>query len=420
VILAITIDLLSVRLAMLLLLAALGLSSLVAGPLAVHLGTPTGVLKHNARTIVFTEILALSIATWVPACLLVTLAAASLNLYVSPVVGMHIFSLATLLGAATLMPAGFGATGSLAILQLQGIGLSLADSVIVVSLVRLMSTDLALAAGTIFLLRQLKVIRRRDRKSAAHFDAIAREYDEQFFSHIWNHLLERRIGLITSALPSPAPAAGIGLDMGCGLGRQCLEMGKRGYRVVGIDTAYKLIEQGAKAGATVAAGDALQLPFGDASFDFVYVIGVFHHLPGVDAQRTAYREAARVLKPGGLLFVHETNPRNLLFRFYMSYIFPILKSIDKGTEWWIDPQCWEGTEDLKLCNLQYFTFLPDFLPLFLMRSAVAVERFLEKSSLRAYSVHYGAVLQKLSNPVMLAPSGTLKINALRPLTVDHL
>jgi SAM-dependent methyltransferase len=51
-------------------------------------------------------------------------------------------------------------------------------------------------------------------------------------------------------------------------------------------------------------GDAMQLPFAEASFDFVTCQTVLIHLPDVPA---ALAEMKRVLKPGGLLVVAEPN-----------------------------------------------------------------------------------------------------------------
>ena len=45
-----------------------------------------------------------------------------------------------------------------------------------------------------------------------------------------------------------------------------------------------------------------KLPYADASFDAVTIQGVLHHLPDV---HPLLREAARVLRPGGELYISE-------------------------------------------------------------------------------------------------------------------
>jgi hypothetical protein len=72
----------------------------------------------------------------------------------------------------------------------------------------------------------------------------------------------------------------------------------------------------------------------------------------------------------------------------------MLKSIDEGTEWWIDPRSWTAADGFALADVRYFTFLPDFTPRVLMRPALGIERWLERGPTRAYSAHYLAVLRR--------------------------
>jgi SAM-dependent methyltransferase len=337
---------------------------------------------------------ALSLVTWLTAAQLMSVGAVALGLPLGASAGTHIFATSTLFGAVTLLPAGAGATGSAAILQLENLGIPLPDGIALVSLVRLTSTGATLSVGILFLWRELRNRRPSFRQTApAHFDEIASDYHAQWSAHVWDHLLARKTNLIASALETPA-AAGLGLDLGCGLGIQMAELARRGYGVVGMDPSVGLLAVGGETKGPVLAGDARALPFRSDCFDFVYAVGVFHHLPGPDAQRKAFEEVLRVLKPGGLLLLHETNPHNPLFRFYMGYVFPLLKKIDEGTEWWLDPDRLPAPADLHLEAVTYFTFIPDFTPRRLMGRSLSLEQGLERSGLARYSAHYMAVLRK--------------------------
>lgn len=94
------------------------------------------------------------------------------------------------------------------------------------------------------------------------------------------------------------------LEIGVGMGADHVELAKAGPRsLTGIDltergvqwTKDRLALYGLM--SDVRVGDAERLPFADASFDLVYSYGVLHHSP--DTQR-AFREVARVLRPGGI------------------------------------------------------------------------------------------------------------------------
>ncbi len=111
------------------------------------------------------------------------------------------------------------------------------------------------------------------------------------------------------------------LDLGCGFGRHAFEAARRGARVVALDAGRDEVEgvvatfvAMAQAGeltdvaSHVAAvqGDALHLPFADATFDRVIASEVLEHIPD---DLTAMAELTRVLRPGGTMAV--TVPRGL-------------------------------------------------------------------------------------------------------------
>jgi SAM-dependent methyltransferase len=108
------------------------------------------------------------------------------------------------------------------------------------------------------------------------------------------------------------------LDLGCGFGRHAFEAARRGASVIALDagpeevaqvrgTLAAMVEAGELTGdhpAAAVQGDALALPFPDATFDRVIASEVLEHIPD---DRAAMAELARVLRPGGTMAV--TVPR---------------------------------------------------------------------------------------------------------------
>lgn len=333
----------------------------------------------------------LSVVAWLPTAGILVLAVAALDGSLGFVDGLRIFCQATLGGALSLMPVGIGATGSIAIVELEAA--AVANAVLVTTLFRLVTTGLSMGIGVVALALELRGVAEPSAprgQAEEHFDEIVGDYAGYLDSDVWRLLIERKVARMEPYLAR----GGSGLDLGCGLGAYCALLRSRGLDVVGLDGSFGLLREARGRGARVVHGDALRLPFPTASLDYVYTIGVLHHLPGEDAQDAACREIARVLKPGGRLIVHESNTRNPLFRLYMGYVFPILKTVDEGTEWWIPPSRWERRDDLDLEDVEYFTFLPDFLPSFLLGPLSRLERRLERSPLRPLAVHYMAVLRR--------------------------
>jgi SAM-dependent methyltransferase len=95
------------------------------------------------------------------------------------------------------------------------------------------------------------------------------------------------------------------LDAGCGMGRHARQMAAHVRHVVAVDFS-RAIEQAAI--NTRGAGrvdcvqaDLLRLPFADGTFDYVYCLGVLHHLGNTE---TAVRALVAQVKPGGRLRVY--------------------------------------------------------------------------------------------------------------------
>jgi ubiquinone/menaquinone biosynthesis C-methylase UbiE len=93
------------------------------------------------------------------------------------------------------------------------------------------------------------------------------------------------------------------LDGGCGMGDWTLRLTSEGYSVVGLDLSSKTIKElrNRFSEATFADGDIRHMNFPDASFDAYFSWGVFEHFE--TGPYECVREAFRVLKPNGLLFV---------------------------------------------------------------------------------------------------------------------
>lgn len=95
------------------------------------------------------------------------------------------------------------------------------------------------------------------------------------------------------------------LDLGCGVGRHSLALARLGYVTTAIDASLAGLEYSRRAAEEEGLaiiferGDMTDLPFPDASFDYVLSLNVIYH---GDAQvvREALQEIRRVLKPGGV------------------------------------------------------------------------------------------------------------------------
>ena len=112
-----------------------------------------------------------------------------------------------------------------------------------------------------------------------------------------------------------------GLEVGCGPGLLACEMAREvgaDGRITAIDASADMIdmsrERAKREGFTkqlsLQVGQATQLEFADASFDFAVAVQVYLYVKDIER---ALAEAARVLKPGGRLVIVDTDWGSLVW-----------------------------------------------------------------------------------------------------------
>lgn len=148
-----------------------------------------------------------------------------------------------------------------------------------------------------------------EHNAAAH-DVAADSYDGRH-EEIYNPLEQARLkGVVAELASSAARGCPDVLDVGAGTGNLSLKFLAAGCHVCAADVSPRSLERlVAKAGPGAAISTSVirdeRLPFADASFDIVATYSVLHHVP--DYLLTV-REMARVLRPGGLLYIdHEAS-----------------------------------------------------------------------------------------------------------------
>jgi 2-polyprenyl-6-hydroxyphenyl methylase/3-demethylubiquinone-9 3-methyltransferase len=99
-------------------------------------------------------------------------------------------------------------------------------------------------------------------------------------------------------------------DIGCNTGMQCHLWAKSGHRVYGLDISEPLLETARKradeAGLAITfqLGSATELPWPDESMDVCIAPGLLEH---VSDWKKCVQEFARVVRPGGILYLTTTN-----------------------------------------------------------------------------------------------------------------
>jgi L-malate glycosyltransferase len=158
-------------------------------------------------------------------------------------------------------------------------------------------------------LRVIAAVLARERPDGAMADLAARTRTS--FGYEWTHFhrwqdsgeVSFRTYFETADLAALAGARV--LDAGCGMGRHARQLAAHARQVIAVDFS-RAIEQAAMNTREVGnvdcvQADLLRLPFPDGTFDYVYSLGVLHHLGNTES---AVRSLVAALKPGGRLRVY--------------------------------------------------------------------------------------------------------------------
>jgi demethylmenaquinone methyltransferase/2-methoxy-6-polyprenyl-1,4-benzoquinol methylase len=160
---------------------------------------------------------------------------------------------------------------------------------------------------------------------AAMFDDVAARYDvtNDVLSLGQDRLWRRAVVRTVAAQPGERI-----LDLAAGTGTSTEPLAETGAQVVACDFSLGMLAVGRRRrpDLTFVAGDAMALPFPDATFDAVTMSFGLRNVADLDA---GLRELARVTKPGGRLVICEfSQPTWPPFRtIYVEYLMRALPGI---------------------------------------------------------------------------------------------
>jgi SAM-dependent methyltransferase len=129
------------------------------------------------------------------------------------------------------------------------------------------------------------------------------------------------------AFLAPGPGDRV-VDLGCGSGRALLWNRDWPAQSIGIDIAPFFANE-ARRDVDLLLGDLRRLPFADAAFTKAYSLDVLEHL-SPEALKGMLTEAARVIAPGGELFVYTHVRRNAPIAAGLRWINALARRLERA------------------------------------------------------------------------------------------
>jgi ubiquinone/menaquinone biosynthesis C-methylase UbiE len=156
------------------------------------------------------------------------------------------------------------------------------------------------------------------------FDAVANRYDEiNLRSH---HGMGFNIGRILKDISERGSNSYL-LDLCCGTGIVSIYAKKYFKHIYGIDVSLNMLKI-ARGNMNAICGDAILLPFKDEAIDVVTCCGGLHHIYDF---LPLFKEAFRVLKKGGYLYIdHEIDKRFMMRYMRLIRLYRALLGVEKN------------------------------------------------------------------------------------------
>jgi ubiquinone/menaquinone biosynthesis C-methylase UbiE len=166
---------------------------------------------------------------------------------------------------------------------------------------------------------------------------------------------------MTFAAQERARGATSAIDVGCGAGRNLVPLAQQGWTILGVDLSRPMLDAAAErleteplsTYARVALAPMDALPIGGRCIDLVVAHGVWNLARSEGEFRRAVREAGRVVRSDGALFVFTFSRRTL-----PPSARPVAGQSFVFTGFSGQPQCFL-TQDQLIAELEAAGFMPD-------------------------------------------------------------
>ena len=168
-------------------------------------------------------------------------------------------------------------------------------------------------------------LNKQPRQVASMFDQVAARYDLTNDVLAFGQTASWRRATVRALEPNPGDKI---LDLAAGTGSSTKPFDELGAFAIPCDFSIGMLTEGRKRlpNLPFVAGDAMALPFADATFD---AVTISFGLRNVVDTEGALREMRRVTRPGGRLVICEfSQPSNDVFRtVYLEYLMKYLQVV---------------------------------------------------------------------------------------------